>query len=619
MEPRREVALFRAAESRPEMVLLTSGNLRLRQRLRLFDLDASSGTQTAMRTPWACARATPCWSTCRSTTPTPMVAQAFASLLPRRGPGHQRPSLPARRLPAPPRRARRHRVALTPSSCAPAPSTAEPSETTRSLGVGGDVHLSPNMSRAAAPSAPREAVPAIAVEAGPRVATLAAHAEPAHRHASVNTTPSQDHRLPHVPAHPRPEGERLLVISDTLMKRRIDVVERRSTPGGPRYCWPQATSSTSARTATCTSRGDSPTSSSEAARRSAWHSVRRLATTLPGVLTARTQVVQEQGDDYEVFSQWPMSARRARRRALSRLLRLAERPRRIRSSLRRRQHRRAAQVSPSSPPGISRWRSHPRHQLPARATGRKSSCATLERRATGGRARGHPRRLLPARQPLPQRHATRLPAQRALPPAAFPSPPSSTRPPCRARPVRSRAARRDHEQDLPLRPGPGEAAPRSLRPRAPLVHQNSSIQGRPPTTSPSSASRGSMSACSTRAHDGAPCVCESLRTTFVSGLGPRRTHRAARPFPDRGRLSHLPADTRDEGGRASPPSTRASPSTCAWAPSSGLVAEGRRTTASSSWSTTSCPMAGPGVLMRELRTLYSGLRRGQGLLLPPSR
>ena len=61
-------------------------------------------------------------------------------------------------------------------------------------------------------------------------------------------------------------------------------------------------------------------------------SVRRLATTLPGVLTARTQIVPgAEGDDYEMILTVADEGRPMDHvsEALSRLLRLAERPRRI--------------------------------------------------------------------------------------------------------------------------------------------------------------------------------------------------------------------------------------------------------------------------------------------------
>jgi len=58
-------------------------------------------------------------------------------------------------------------------------------------------------------------------QAGPRVATLAAHKEPAHRHASVGLPlPGTRTRLT-----PADGGEQLLVASDTVMRRRLGSVE----------------------------------------------------------------------------------------------------------------------------------------------------------------------------------------------------------------------------------------------------------------------------------------------------------------------------------------------------------------------------------------------------------
>ncbi|WP_342380466.1 acyl--CoA ligase [Myxococcus stipitatus] len=205
-------------------------------------------------------------------------------------------------------------------------------ETTRSLGVGGDV-LSPEHVEQLLRLRPRgELFLTYGLsEAGPRVATLAAHAEPAHRHASVGL-PLPGTQVSLVPRAPGGQKE-LLVSSDTLMKRRIGIVEGEKLHAwrGPRllatgdifdldadgYLYFQG------RLSDFLVRGS---------EKICMASVRRLATTLPGVLTARTQVVQgAEGDDYEMILTVADESRPPEHvsEALSRLLRLAERPRRI--------------------------------------------------------------------------------------------------------------------------------------------------------------------------------------------------------------------------------------------------------------------------------------------------
>jgi long-chain acyl-CoA synthetase len=202
----------------------------------------------------------------------------------------------------------------------------------RSLGVGGDV-LSPGHVEQLLRHRPGVELYLTygLSEAGPRVATLAAHAEPAHRFASVGL-PLPGTQVSLVPRGPGGQKE-LLVSSDTLMKRRIGFVEgeKRDAWRGPRllatgdifdidadgYLYFQGR------------RSDFLVRGSE---KISMASVRRLATTLPGVLTARTQVVPgTEGDDYEMIltvadEGHPMDHVSE---ALSRLLRLAERPKRI--------------------------------------------------------------------------------------------------------------------------------------------------------------------------------------------------------------------------------------------------------------------------------------------------
>ncbi|MGZ3458230.1 MAG: class I adenylate-forming enzyme family protein, partial [Archangium sp.] len=168
-------------------------------------------------------------------------------------------------------------------------------------------------------------------EAGPRVSTLAAHAEPEHRFASVGLP------LPGVQVSlaPRVPGghKELLVSSDTVMKRRIGFVEGEKLqalrgPGllatGDRfeidadgYLYYQGRFS------------DFLVKGGE---KICMASVRRLATTLPGVITARTQIISgTDGDDYEMVLAVAGEASPAEYLSgeLARLLRIAERPRRI--------------------------------------------------------------------------------------------------------------------------------------------------------------------------------------------------------------------------------------------------------------------------------------------------
>jgi acyl-CoA synthetase (AMP-forming)/AMP-acid ligase II len=202
----------------------------------------------------------------------------------------------------------------------------------RSLGVGGDV-LSPEHVARLLRLRPRGELYLTygLSEAGPRVATLAAHAEPAHRFASVGL-PLPGTQVSLVPRGPGGQKE-LLVSSDTLMKRRIGLVEGEKLNAwrGPRllatgdifdmdaegYLYFQG------RLSDFIVRGSEKISMA---------SVRRLATTLPGVLTARTQIIPGvEGDDYEMILTVADEGRPMDHvsEALSRLLRLAERPRRI--------------------------------------------------------------------------------------------------------------------------------------------------------------------------------------------------------------------------------------------------------------------------------------------------
>ena len=202
----------------------------------------------------------------------------------------------------------------------------------RSLGVGGDV-LSPEHVEQLLRQRPGGELYLTygLSEAGPRVATLAAHAEPAHRFASVGL-PLPGTQVSLVPRGPSGQTE-LLVSSDTLMKRLIGLVE-----GEKLHAW---------RGHRLLATGDIFDIDTDGylyfqgrlsdflvrgSEKICMASVRRLATTLPGVLTARTQVIPgSEGDDYEMILTVADEGRPMEHvsEALSRLLRLAERPRRI--------------------------------------------------------------------------------------------------------------------------------------------------------------------------------------------------------------------------------------------------------------------------------------------------
>lgn len=202
----------------------------------------------------------------------------------------------------------------------------------RSLGVGGDV-LSPAHVAQLLRLRPRGELYLTygLSEAGPRVSTLAAHSEPEHRFASVGL-PLPGVQVSLAPRTPGGHNE-LLVSSDTVMKRRIGIVEGEKLlalrgPGllasGDRFeIDPDGYLYFLGRFSDFLIKGG---------EKICMASVRRLATTLPGVITARTQVVSgADGDDYEMVLTVAGETSATERLAgdLARLLRLAERPRSI--------------------------------------------------------------------------------------------------------------------------------------------------------------------------------------------------------------------------------------------------------------------------------------------------
>ncbi|RJS23184.1 long-chain fatty acid--CoA ligase [Corallococcus sp. H22C18031201] len=202
----------------------------------------------------------------------------------------------------------------------------------RSLGVGGDV-LSPEHVAGLLRLRPRGELYLTygLSEAGPRVATLSAHVEPAHRFSSAGL-PLPGTRVSLVPRVPEGQKE-LYVASDTVMKRCIGFVE-----GEKRH---------SLRAPGLLATGDIFEQDDDGylyyqgrlsdflikgGEKICMASIRRLATTLPGVLTARTQIVAgEEGDDYDMVLTVAEAtgATDALAGEVSRLLRLSERPRRV--------------------------------------------------------------------------------------------------------------------------------------------------------------------------------------------------------------------------------------------------------------------------------------------------
>ncbi|GAA2696162.1 MULTISPECIES: class I adenylate-forming enzyme family protein [Actinosynnema] len=165
-------------------------------------------------------------------------------------------------------------------------------------------------------------------EAGPRVATLAAHAEPAHRHASTGL-PLRDVRT-----SLRPVGDgtaELLVHTDTALRRRLPaglpspLVAHRTVATGDLF-----TVDDDGYHYFRGRRSDSLVVNGE----KVWlPSVREAASALPGVHRAVTRVRREddgQGYELEVYVDEPSARRQAEiQRALHRVLLRAERPRRI--------------------------------------------------------------------------------------------------------------------------------------------------------------------------------------------------------------------------------------------------------------------------------------------------
>lgn len=139
-------------------------------------------------------------------------------------------------------------------------------------------------------------------QAGPRVSTLAAHAEPASRHASVGRPLAGTTVL----LEPLDDGSgraELLVSSDTLMRRRIGVVEGRHG-GDFRRPGVLATGDVfdQDESGCLFYRGRLSEYILRGGEKICLATVRRLATRLPGVLTARTRTKPAtDGEDFDLL------------------------------------------------------------------------------------------------------------------------------------------------------------------------------------------------------------------------------------------------------------------------------------------------------------------------------
>jgi acyl-CoA synthetase (AMP-forming)/AMP-acid ligase II len=170
-------------------------------------------------------------------------------------------------------------------------------------------------------------------QAGPRVATLNAHQEPPSRHGSVGL-PMEGTRVTLADLDDGSGRKELLVESDTVMRRRIGVVEgRRGTdfpaPGvlatGDVFEQDEA--------GYLYYRGRLSEYILRGGEKVSLATVRRIATKLPGVVTARTRVTAaEEGEDFEltlvVSGDEPQSPEHYRA-LLARSLRRPELPRAI--------------------------------------------------------------------------------------------------------------------------------------------------------------------------------------------------------------------------------------------------------------------------------------------------
>jgi long-chain acyl-CoA synthetase len=170
-------------------------------------------------------------------------------------------------------------------------------------------------------------------QAGPRVSTLAAHREPESRHASVG------HPLPGTEVTLADLGDgsgrtELLISSDTLMRRRIGLVEGRGEDFRAPGVLATGDVFTRDEEGYLFHRGRLGEYILRGGEKVALATVRRLATQLRGVLTARTEVVaRDEGEDFDLVLTVPQGADRQTpdqyRAQLARSVRRGELPRAI--------------------------------------------------------------------------------------------------------------------------------------------------------------------------------------------------------------------------------------------------------------------------------------------------
>jgi acyl-CoA synthetase (AMP-forming)/AMP-acid ligase II len=211
-----------------------------------------------------------------------------------------------------------------------------PGEDLRVLTIGGDALSPEHVAEVVRRRRDREVYLTYGLtQAGPRVATLAAHAEPAGRYGSVGL-PLADTRVSLAPLDDGSGRRQLLVASDTVMRRRIGVLEGR---GGDDWHAPGllATGDVFEQddAGYLFHKGRLSEYILREGEKICLAAVRRVATTLPFVLSATTSVTRhDQGEDFDLTLVTAPSAEPGRpetyRAHLGRALRRGELPRSIR-------------------------------------------------------------------------------------------------------------------------------------------------------------------------------------------------------------------------------------------------------------------------------------------------
>jgi acyl-CoA synthetase (AMP-forming)/AMP-acid ligase II len=172
----------------------------------------------------------------------------------------------------------------------------------RVLTVGGDSLATDHVAQLVALRPDRELYLTYGLtQAGPRVSTLAAHAEPPQRYGSVGL-PLADTRVSLASLEDGTDRRQLLVSSDTVMRRRIGVIEGRRfddwhSPGvvasGDVFEQDDA--------GYLFYKGRLSEYILREGEKICLAAVRRIATALPGVVSARTTVTKgEHGEDFDL-------------------------------------------------------------------------------------------------------------------------------------------------------------------------------------------------------------------------------------------------------------------------------------------------------------------------------